>query len=278
MDPFLDRIVAWAEAQPDIRAVVMTGSRGRGDGSVDAASDYDLEVFTNDPSRYETNEWMEELGEVWVYLPTTSDEHEGYLMRLVVYADAVKVDFGFAALDVLVSTVAAGTLTALYDRGYRVLVDKDGLAARLPEPARRAQPRPVPTADEFRTAVEEFWFEASHIPKLLFRDELWVVKMRDWTMKLLLLQMVEWHALASDPNRDVWHIGTRMQEWAAPGVWQRLPETFGGFAHDESLRAVVAMMRLYRELAVEVAQRLGYEYPAHADEAVSAYVERHADA
>jgi aminoglycoside 6-adenylyltransferase len=278
VDPFLDRIVTWAEAQPDIRAVVMTGSRGRGDGSVDAASDYDLEVFTSDPSRYEKDEWMAELGDVWVYLPTTSDEHEGYLMRLVVFADAVKVDFGFAPLDLLASTVAAGTLTALYDRGYQVLVDKDGLAARLPEPARRVHSGHLPTADVFGAAVEEFWFEASHIPKLLSRDELWVVKMRDWTMKLLLLQMVEWHALASDPSRDVWHIGTRMQEWAAPGVWQRLPETFGGFDHEESLRALVALMRLYRDLAVEVAQRLGYDYPSHADEAVSSYVERHVGA
>lgn len=276
MDPFLARVVAWAEAQPDIRAVVMTGSRGRGDGSVDAASDYDLEVFSSDPSRYETDEWMAELGEVWVYLPTTSDEHEGYLMRLVVFAEAVKADFGFAPLSVLASTVAAETLPTLYERGYEVLVDKDGLAARLPEPARRARPRLVPTADAFRAAVEEFWFEASHLPKLLSRDELWVVKMRDWTMKLLLLQMIEWHALARDRNRDVWHIGTRMQQWAAPGVWQRLPETFGGFTHDESLRALIAMMRLYRELAVDVARRLGYEYPAHADETVSAYVERHA--
>jgi aminoglycoside 6-adenylyltransferase len=276
VDRFLNRIIAWAEAQPDIRAVVMTGSRARDDTSVDAVSDYDLELFTRNPSRYESDEWMAELGEVWVHLPTTSDEHEQYLMRLVVFADAVKVDFGFAPLDLLESAAASGTLTPLYERGYRVLLDKDGVAAGLPAPSFRPPRARLPSADEFRGSVEEFWFEASHIPKLLSRNELWVVKMREWTMKLLLLQMIEWHAVARDPERDVWHIGTRLQEWASPGIWERLPEAFGGFGSSESLRALLATMSLYRDLALETAQRLGHEYQWRADEAVTGYIERYA--
>ena len=272
-DPFLAQIVAWADRQPDIRALVMTGSRARDDGSVDDASDYDVEVFTSDRAKYETDEWMAEIGDVWVYLPTTRDDDDRYMMRLVVFAGAVKVDFAFAPLELLAEAAAAPTLTPLYDRGYRVLLDKDGVAARLPEAALRPPAGRLPTEAEFRAAVEEFWFEASHIPKLLARNELWVVKMRDWTMKLLLLQMAEWHALSEDRARDVWHIGTRMEEWAAPGVWERLHEAFGGFAAAESRRALVTTVSLYRDLAVETAARLGYAYPSRADTAVTAYVE-----
>ena len=272
-DPFLARVVEWAARRPDVRALVLTGSRARADGRVDEVSDYDLEVLTTDRARYETDEWMGELGPVWVYLPTTRSDDERYLTRLVVFAGAVKVDFSFAPPDLLEDMAAAGMLSPLYERGYRVLLDRDGLAARLPESGLRPPARSLPTEAEFRAAVEEFWFEASHVPKLLKRNELWVVKQRDWTMKELLLRMVEWHALAASAGeRDVWHIGTRMAEWAEPGVWERLHEAFGGFGADESRRALVATTSLYRDLARETAERLGHAYPEEVDAAISGYV------
>jgi aminoglycoside 6-adenylyltransferase len=274
-DAFLERLVEWAARQPDVRALVLTGSRARADGRVDDVSDYDLEVLTTEPARYATPEWMDELGPVWVYLPTTRSDDERYMTRLVVFAEAVKVDFSFAPPDLLEDMVAARKLSPLYERGYRVLLDRDGLAARLPEPSGRPTGRTLPTEAELRAAVEEFWFEASHIPKLLKRGELWVVKQRDWAMKELLLQMIEWHALAaSGGKRDVWHIGTRMAEWAQPGVWERLHEAFGGFGAAESRRALLATTALYSDLGRETAAALGHAYPAEVDAAISAYVGR----
>ena len=62
--------------------------------------------------------------------------------------------------------------------------------------------------------MEEFWFEAWHIPKYLKRNDLWVVKFRDWTMKQLLLRMLEWHAIATNgPALDISHIGVHMKDW-----------------------------------------------------------------
>lgn len=275
-DPFLARIVEWATRQPDVRALVMTGSRARPDGRVDEVSDYDLEVLTNELAKYETDEWMAEIAPVWVYLPTTRSDDDRYMTRLVVFAEAVKVDFSFTPLELLEDAVATQTLSDLYERGYRVLVDKDGLAARLREPGFRPPTRPLPTEAELRASAQEFWFEASHIPKLLRRNELWVVKFRDWTMKQRLLELIEWHALAaSDGERDVWHIGTRMAEWAEPGVWERLHEAFEDFDASGAWRALLATTSLYRDLGRETAARLGYAYPIEADEAISAYVERY---
>ena len=275
-DPFLEHVVEWAARQPDVRALVMTGSRARPAGPVDEASDYDLEVLTSDVGKYETDEWLAEIAPVWVYLPTTRSDESRYLTRLVVFADAVKVDFSFAPLELLDEAVETQTLTPLYERGYRVLVDKDGLAARLREPGFRPPARALPTEAELRASAEEFWFEASHIPKLLRRNELWVVKLRDWIMKQRLLEMIEWHALAaSDGERDVWHIGTRMAEWAEPGVWERLHEAFGGFGADGAWRALLATTSLYSDLGRETAARLGYAYPVEADEAITSYIERY---
>ena len=92
------------------------------------------------------------------------------------------------------------------------------------------------------------------------------MKLRDWTMKLLLLQMIEWHAAATPgEDRDTWHIGTRMATWAGPEIWSRLHA-------EDSRRALLATAALYRELGEATAQRLGYDYPAGVADAIAGYI------
>lgn len=67
------------------------------------------------------------------------------------------------------SMIDANRLDSLYERCCRVLFDKDGLAARLPESTGAAPRRSQPTADEFTASVTEFWFEAGHMPTYLIR-------------------------------------------------------------------------------------------------------------
>ena len=274
-DGFLARITEWAERQPDIRTIVLTGSRARDDGSVDETSDYDVEVFTTDRAKYETHAgWMEEIGDVWVYLPETRAD-DRYLMRLVVFEGGMKLDFALAPTTVLEEMVTEQKLNSLYERGYRVLLDKDGLAARLPRATHRPPIGRSPTEEEFRAVVEEFWFEASHVPKLLQRNELWVVKTRDWTMKLLLLKMIEWHAIATrGESYDVWHIGSRMEKWAAPQVWERLHAAFGRFNAGDVWPTLLATASLFRDLAIETSEKLGHRYPHDVDRSISGYMRK----
>jgi aminoglycoside 6-adenylyltransferase len=273
-DAFLDRIVRWADRHADIRALILTGSRARPDKRLDSFSDYDVEVFTTELSKYEAkDDWMWEIGNVWVCLPLSSESDDRYRMRLVVFEEGRKVDFGFAPTMVLEETVAAGKLSELYERGYHILLDRDGLASRLPMPSYAAPVTTLPSEAAFRAAVEEFWFEAFHIPWLLLRNELWVVKMRDWTMKQLLLTMIEWHAVATrGKQQDIWHIGTRMASWTTPQAWERLHDVFGRFEVRDSWRALLATTGLYRDLASEAAEALDYTYPSAVDRAISEYI------
>ncbi|KIZ15501.1 aminoglycoside 6-adenylyltransferase [Streptomyces natalensis] len=266
-DAFIARLLDWASARPDIAAVLRTGSRARRDGTVDALSDHDIELYTTDPGRYENgDDWLGELGTVAVAVDLEGPWDNPAC--LVFFDGGLKADFQVMAAERL-ATLADNGLDELHERGYEVLFDRDGAAARLPAPTGAAPKAELPDAGDFHDVCAEFWHEIAHLPRYAARGELWVVKARDWTTKELLQTMIEWHAQSRHgAGHDVWHLGTRMRVWAAPGVWERLDEIFGGFDPHDALRAARATADLFAELAHEVADTYGFTYPEGAERAI----------
>ncbi|EPH44679.1 putative Aminoglycoside 6-adenylyltransferase [Streptomyces aurantiacus JA 4570] len=270
-DGIVGRVLEWARQQQDIQAVLRTGSRARHDGTVDAFSDHDIELYTTDTDRYEDGAWVEGLGPVVVQVGLEGPWENP--ARLVFFEGGVKVDFQVVPVDRLAKMTAEG-LDDLHERGYEILWDREGAAAGLPG-ATGTVPAELPDAEEFEELCAEFWFEVAHLPRYLARGELWVAKSRDWTTKELLECMIEWHALTRrGADHDVWYGGTRMRRWAAPGVWDSLPETFGDFTADDTLRAARATADLFARLAREVADAHGFPYPDRAEHAIRPTLDR----
>jgi aminoglycoside 6-adenylyltransferase len=158
----------------------------------------------------------------------------------------------------------------------RVVLDKDGLIARFHSAFPAAdQPHRPPTRLEFRNAVDEFWFRAVWTAKHLRRGELWWAKTEgcDGRMKSLMLRMLEWHACARHGwDYDTWEGGRFLEEWADPRALPELRDVFAHYDGEDVRRALLATMALFRWLASETADRLGYPYPRDADERVTEWV------
>ncbi|MVO85189.1 aminoglycoside adenylyltransferase [Streptomyces sp. p1417] len=260
------RVSAWARSRPDVRAVLRTGSRARDDGTVDAFSDHDIELYTTDVARYEDDgTWVEEFGPVVVQVGLEGPWENP--ARLVLFEDGTKADFQVVPVERLALLADEG-LDDLHQRGYEVLWEREGATAALP-PASGTVQAELPDAEEFDELCAEFWFEIAHLPRCLARGELWVAKSRDWTTKELLESMIEWHALSlRGAGHDVWYGGTRMQRWTDPDTWESLPQIFGGFAADDALRAARATADLFSRLAREVADVHGFSYPEKAESVI----------
>ncbi|MBS0224387.1 MAG: aminoglycoside 6-adenylyltransferase [Proteobacteria bacterium] len=263
-DDVLASILRWAGGREDVAAAILTGTLARNDRSADAFSDIDIEIIAHDPRLLaEDDRWLSVFADPVTVLHLEQDD--GWPTRLAIYDDGMdgtKVDFTLAAPRRLQEMISDRRLNALYTRGYRVLLDKDGVTKGLPPPTGDVPRRSLPTKEEFRRRVEEFWFEAFHIPKYLARGELFLVKRRDWTMKELLLEMMEWHALALNPTPvDIWHLGARLRQWTDPGTWRDLHRTFARFDADDARRAFEETTALYGRLAREVARKAGFPYP-----------------
>lgn len=271
----MQRLEAWADADDNIRAVIVTGSSSRADRSADRFSDRDVELIVRRPDALlDNDEWIHGLAPVMVAQYLDNDDIDHPPTRLVFFEGARKVDFTIADPSRVQEMIETRQLNPLYQRGFRVLVDKDGFAGTLPAPGGSHIVTESPTQESFDAVITEFWFEAAHMPTYLARGDLWVVKFRDQTMKAMLLQMIEWHALATrGTNVDTWYIGTRMQRWADPGAWHDVYSCFGRFDREDSYRAALATMRLFDRLALVVAETFGCAYEDRAERSVLPYVE-----
>jgi aminoglycoside 6-adenylyltransferase len=265
MDDVLARILAWAEAESSVRLVVLTSTRARAEGPPDALSDYDVIVALDDLAAVDPVAAYGTPAARW------GDEHDVHgvttLFRGVVYDDGVKVDWTLwpAAVPEL---VAEHGLDDALDVGYRVLLDKDGVTAGWPAPTFRAHIPAKPTEAEYVALVEEFWWTATYIAKARARDERLFSRFAldvDLTHGVLR-RMLEW---SIETGRDWnWKPGA-----CGRGIERELPPATAAEL-DSAVGSFERTVTLFRRVAHEVGDALGYAYPQYADDAVSAYINR----
>ena len=170
----LDKVVRWANARADIRAVIISSSRVRPGAPVDMLSDYDVILAVTDVERFAHDDaWIHEYGRLMVLW---GDQSQLYglptYFRGAIYADYVKVDWSIWPVALLERVAAEPSLPDTLDVGYKVLLDKDSRTAGWQPPRYRAHIPARPTAAEYLAVVEEFWWSATYVAKSLWRDEL----------------------------------------------------------------------------------------------------------
>lgn len=266
--PKLERIRQWARREDAIRALVLTGSFARDDGTSDEFSDLDLQVIALDVKHYTTDDsWLNALGDIWIRFPLRED----LPYRLVWFKDAVKVDFQFLSLE----QIRAGEVSDEHARGHRILLDKDDLFRDLP-PSTGAFPLPpAPTPAEVQAAINEFWFEAIHVAQFIRRREFWVVKHRDWTMKRNLLRLLEWRAHMTRPQPvNTWLLGRRISSLTDDESKAAIECIWGGWDAAALWDALFVQIKLFRRLSLEVSQALDchHDDKIHCD--IATYIRR----
>jgi aminoglycoside 6-adenylyltransferase len=264
------RLAAWAQAQPDVRAVISIGSRARGDA--DAWSDLDVMIFSTDRDRRAADPaWLHTFGEVWLTFCELMGDGDPEWFAL--YDGGIKFDASLmdvppedAALD-LETLLAKHRYKNVFARGVYVLYD------RL-SPPRRLASTPVtlpdpPTAQQFDATVSELLLETVTAAKFVARGDYW--RAQRWLgefVRARLLALTEWHAY----GRDTWYRGRFMERWADPRILAAVPQTFALYQRESLGAALVATLDLARWVGEETATRFGFTYPLAAHDRVAALV------
>lgn len=278
-DAVIRKLVGWGAAREDVRAMLLTSTRAVPGGAVDALSDYDVIVVARDirPSM-EDPSWVGDFGEVLIayWDPVETDPETGceWSGNIVQYADGLKIDFTLWPAGMLERIAARDRLPDELDAGYRVLLDKDGVAGRLAAPTYRAYIPQRPDEATYRTLVNDFFVGVPYVAKCLVRGEVLAGKWAlDYDMRYVyLLPMLEWRVSCDE-------------DWSVPvgvngkGLLKRLPQdirdalegTYAGMGADANREAMLRMIDLFRRVAREVGACLGFAYPEELDAQVTAY-------
>ena len=268
----IEKLIQWGNRDVRVYLALIIGSQARSDHPADEFSDLDV-IIAVDDSRYfmESNEWLEAIGTYYITFNerTVNGDDE----KRVLFEEALDVDFVILSRERLEYAVKNNELEIL-KRGYRVLIDKIGIGA---EALPLADDKPVPvilSERDYTNIVNDFWYHAVWAKKKLLRGELWMAKSCiDNYMKGLLFKIVECHAHAiNGPDYDTWHGGRFFDEWAGDWIVERLSSCYSYYETGDAERALSSTMDLFRDVAVETADRMEYRYPAEADSYAAGWV------
>ncbi len=268
----IKKVLDWAKKEKNVQALILTGSRAE-KRKIDELSDYDIAVICKDYTPYtKNNDWILELKKFCICIPEKLSFFDKYYpTRLIIFEDGSKIDFSFFDTKFLENLLSQKTLPDEYNRGYKILLDKDELTKNLPEPTFEGFKIKKPTTQEFYKNIDDFWFEVYHVAKYLARGDLWHAKWRDSDIKKrFLLKMIEWNEGSKNNwNHETNSIGKRMESWVNKNTWKSCFEIFSHFDAQDSWKALFKMMELYRKVAKETSQNLDFEYPEKKDQTIT---------
>lgn len=276
MDDLLRRLVAFAEGDENIRAVLLEGSRADPHGTIDKWSDYDVAFVTRSNEPYLRAEWfagfVSQFGEV--LLAQTPDdpalfddahdplEHYAYLTQ---YADGLRLDLTFET----VAYVRGVTL----ESATAVLVDKDGQFAHV-DPSDRDYWVKLPGGGAFHWCCNEFWWTAPYVAKAVARGQtIAALELLGKVVRPQFAQMLTWLAGANGgPATTVGKHGTDVGAHVPAELYGALLASYPRADLAEIRFALDELVRAFPSVAQGVANALGYVYDAREGERASAFL------
>ena len=282
MDNVISELVRWAEQLSSIRAMLLTSTRAIPGASVDIFSDYDVVLVVEDIHPFfKDRSWLEDFGKVlvvyWDPIHRDPDYEIEKVANVTQYAEGLKIDFTLWPVELMRKIVQAPALTAELDAGYRILMDKDGLTEGMKPPTYSAY-IPVPPTDEaYQKWIEDFFSDAPYVAKCLLREELLPAKWcLEYDMKHVYLRpMLEWRVEVEHGwSIPVGSLGKGLKKRLPSEIWSQLENSYAGADIADNWDALFRTMALFRQVAIEVGEGLGYSYPHDLDEQVTTYVQK----
>ena len=281
-DDVIRQLLQWAEQQESVRAVLLTSTRANPAADLDAFSDYDVILVVQDIHPFfEDRTWLQNFGQVLVVYCDPIHPAPGYgievFANVTQYEDGLKIDFTLWLVELFRRIAADPVLPPYLDVGYTVLLDKDNLREGLKAPTYRAYIPSPPAEAAYLAVVENFFSDAPYVAKHLWRHELMLAKYSlDTVMKQeYLRQMLEWR-MEIDHGWSVktGTLGKGLKKRLPPEIWAELESTYVGPGIEENWAALYKTIDLFRKVATQVGDDLGYEYPQHLHERVVDYLQR----
>ncbi|PYI55664.1 aminoglycoside 6-adenylyltransferase [Paenibacillus flagellatus] len=268
----MDTILGFAAGDERIRAVMMNGSRVNPDAPRDLFQDYDIVYFVTSVDDFVADRsWIRRFGDILI-MQTPDDnvvppnDRSDSFAFLMLFTDGNRIDLTYCPVE-RISRCRDDSLSLM-------LLDKDGIAGDLPPPSNHDYLPAPPSAKQFADCCNEFWWVSTYVAKGLWRDELPYAKfMVDRPVRDMVALMLTWHiGIRSGFTADPGKCGKYFKSCLEPAKWESYVRTYADADVNRMWDALFEMGDLFRDTAIGVANRLGFEYPFDDDNRVTAYL------
>ena len=260
----MDLILGVAGQDKRVRGVYMNGSRTNPNAARDIFQDYDIVYVVEETASFIADEgWIDVFGErLYMQLPEKMDGMQGretdfencygYLMQ---FADGNRIDLHVVTLEY-------GIRNMRHDRLCMVLMDKDGVLPKIPEPTDEDHWVKRPTEAEYLCCCNEFWWMQNSVGKGLWRKEVtYAMDMLNLYIRPQLMKMLSWYVgVATDFSCSVGKSGKYFDKYLSKEEYGKLLATYPNSDRECIWQSVFVMCRLFDEAARKVGNGLGYRY------------------
>ena len=266
----MDKILTVAKSDTRIRAVSMEGSRANASSPVDIYMDYDISYYVADIEPFYNNPlWViEKFGEPLIMqMPQAMrcpDEgrHFNYMM---IYPDSSRLDLTFKPEKHV-------------DDGepYVILLDKDDGAGFVPTFSRTTDEAfhiKPPTALEYYSCCNNFWWCLNNVAKGIARDELsYVMFMLNSIVREELHFMMSWHiGVKHGFDLSVGKEGKYFKLYMDAEHYERYKVTYSCADYEHIWASVNEMCDLFHDLAIKVGLAFGFTYRQYEEDGIRQY-------
>jgi aminoglycoside 6-adenylyltransferase len=269
-------ILGCAREDDRIRAAYMNGSRTNPNAKPDIFQDFDIVYVVTDVHPFvDDKAWLTRFGEICVmqepdatalpYEKTDLSVGYAYLMQ---FEDGNRIDLTLLTMTAAKTRYSEDSLTV-------PLLDKDGLLPEIPPPSDMSYYVQKPTAAQFASCCNEFWWVCPYVAKGLWRNEiLFALDHLDTCIRRMLRMMLGWEVAA----RHGFAISTGkcdklMPQYLPKTTWERLLKTYPAAETDAVWDALFEATRLFHDTATRVAEALDFRYDMEEERRTLAFLE-----
>lgn len=259
-------ILALAESEQSISAVIEIGSQSRKTASADEFSDLDVIIVCENYEKFlNSDEKMSQIGDMKISF--VEDTFGGGKERRILFDDSLDVDFIFLNRNQMCQLLESGFFDGFFSRGYTVHYDINGMLDNVNVPKNSGKIKRTMTASEFNNIVNDFWFHTVWCAKKICRGELWVAIMCvNAYLKFHLLKVMELYFGGGEDFADVWHDGRFLEKWADSQTLSELESCFATYDKEQIVNSLNNTANLFSRLARACGERDKLNYPETAEE------------
>lgn len=266
-------IINTARNDDRIRAVIMNGSRVNPNAKKDCFQDFDIVYVVKNMESFTANhEWVQVFGEMMIMqmpdaMSLLPPEDNGCFAYLMQFKDGNRIDLTLVPTGMAHIHIGNDRLSVL-------LLDKDRRFEPFPPASDIDYHVKKPTAKQYADCCNEFWWVSTYVAKGLWREELPYAKsMMDGPVRDMLMKMVEWYiGVKSNFSVSVGYQGKYFERYLEDDIWNQYVATYADADSSHIWQALFNMGRLFRSIALQVAEKCHFTYPIEEDENVTAHL------